>query len=87
MLKPLLLLLTLTACGLTPQGNLLRSAIATQGREAAATALENAEWAICRAMPVGAVMDRYGRSQSMADAWRTLCRSENDARLIKPDDQ
>ena len=69
----------LAGCGLTPQGNLVRSEVASQGREAAATALENTEWALCRAMPVGAIKDRYGRSAELTAAYNQLCNafSEN----------
>lgn len=79
-------LLVLAGCGLTPQGDFIRSTVATQGREAAAAALENTEWALCRAMPVGAILDRYGRSQEQADAWRTICRGSNDVQLMKPEE-
>ena len=79
----LLSLLLLAGCGLTSEGNLLRGAIQSQGREAAAQAVLDAEWTLCRAMPVGAVLDRYGRSQDTADAWRTLCRGSNEAKIIK----
>lgn len=67
--------LPLAGCGLTPQGDLLRSEVASQGREAAATALENTEWALCRAMPVGAIKDRYGRSAELSAAYNQLCNS------------
>lgn len=65
----------LAGCGLTAQGNLVRSEVASQGREAAATALENTEWALCRAMPVGAIKDRYGRSAELSEAYNRLCNS------------
>ena len=65
--------LSLAGCGLTPQGEAIRQTIAEQGREAAAAGLENAEWYICRASPVGAVVDRYGTSETQWSAWSTLC--------------
>lgn len=70
-------ILPLAGCGLTAQGNMVRSEVAGQGREAAAAALENTEWALCRAMPVGAVKDRYGRSAELSAAYNSLCNSFN----------
>jgi hypothetical protein len=69
----LLALFLLAGCGLTPQGDFVRGAVATQGREAAAAGLENAEWYICRASPVGAVVDRYGVSEGRWGAWTDIC--------------
>jgi len=73
--------LPLAGCGLTPQGNLVRSEVASQGRQAAATALENAEWALCRALPVGAIKDRYGRSAELSEAYNRLCNSFSETLL------
>lgn len=86
MLKPLLLLLTLTACGLTSEGNLLRSAVATQGREAAATALDTAIWFKCRGASVGSITDRYGRTAAMAKNWQEECMGEDGTLLFGPED-
>jgi hypothetical protein len=69
----LLALFLLAGCGLTPQGDAIRQGIATQGREAAAAGLENAEWWQCRGSPVGAVVDRYGASEMLWGAWSNIC--------------
>jgi hypothetical protein len=61
--------------GLTPGGVSLRASTAIKGREAAAAALEKAQWLLCRAMPVGAIKDRYGRSAELAAAYSRLCGS------------
>ena len=66
-------LAALNACGFTPQGGFLRSAVADRGREAAAAGLENAEWFLCRAAPVGAIKDRYGASLERMDAYNVMC--------------
>lgn len=73
MLLAAVLTLTLAGCGLTPQSDAVRGAVAERGRAAAAAGLENAEWYICRASPVGAVVDRYGAAQAQWDAWSQLC--------------
>lgn len=72
-LLPVLLAVLLTGCGLTPQGDAFRGAVAERGREAAAQGLENAEWYMCRASPVGAILDRYGQSNDRWDSYRGIC--------------
>ncbi len=62
----------LNACGLTPQGDAVREAIATKGRVVGGKMLENAEWVMCRAAPVGAVKDRYGKP-GLAEHYSALC--------------
>jgi len=72
-------LLALGACGQTPQGSLIRDVVQTRGAEIYDEGLENAEFFICRAASVGAVMRRYGSSVDRAQAWRTLCVADPDA--------
>ncbi len=72
----------LAGCGLTPQGDALRAAVTEGGRTAAAAALENAEWWQCRASPVGAILDRYCKSQDTCEAWHTLCRGSAEVTLF-----
>ena len=72
----------LAGCGLTPQGDALRAAVSEGGRTAAAAALENAEWWQCRASPVGAILDRYCKSQDTCEAWHTLCRGSAEVTLF-----
>jgi hypothetical protein len=71
--------LLLAGCGLTPQGEAIRRTVAEEGREAAAAGLENAEWYICRASPVGAVVDRYGSSEGQWGAWSAICLDRSPA--------
>jgi hypothetical protein len=79
-------LILLGGCGFTPQGDAFRSGVAEEGRAAAAAALENAEWLLCRALPVGAIKDRYGRTEDMAAAYDRLCNGEEGIKLIGPRD-
>lgn len=67
------LLLALTGCGLTPQGEAVRNTLAGQGAVVADAALENAEWAICNAASIGSVMRRYGQDPALSEAYSTLC--------------
>jgi hypothetical protein len=63
----------LAGCGLTAQGDLVRSAVDEKGGEVMDEGLANAEWFICNAASIGAVRRRYGRSPDLAAAYRTLC--------------
>ncbi len=71
----------LAGCSLTPAGRALQDDIERYGREAAAAALEQAEWWQCRASPVGAILDRYCKSEDSCAAWKTLCRGSAEATL------
>ena len=62
----------LAACGLTPQGDMIRAAVKTCGAQAMDEGLNNAEWYICQAASIGAVRRRYGKP-GLSDAYRTLC--------------
>ena len=79
MLAATLLGLFLAGCTLTPQGDAFRGAVAETGRAAAAQGLENAEWYICRASPVGAVVDRYGASPERWANWSGICLNPSPA--------
>jgi len=67
-------ILTLSACGFTSSGDTYREAFKAKGKKVAGQTLENAEWVICRAAPVGSVKDRYGISEEKALAYRNLCK-------------
>lgn len=62
----------LSACGLTPAGDVIRETVAAKGRVVGGQMLENAEWVMCRAAPVGAVKDRYGKP-GLAEHYSALC--------------
>lgn len=65
--------LLLGGCGVTPEGNAFRVAAQETGRTVAAQSLDNAMWYMCRASPVGAVVDRFGQSDVQRQAWVDLC--------------
>ena len=81
---PMFLALLLAGCGITPQGDAVRSAVQAKGAEVYDEGLANSEFFICRAASVGSVMRRYGRSRDLADAWRTLCEGADDASILAP---
>ena len=78
--KPIVLLLFLGACGLTPQGDFVREAIKSYGAKAADAGLTNAEYFLCEAAPVGAVKKRYGGGKSKS--YNALC-DRNGGDIVK----
>ena len=80
----LLALLLLAGCGLTPQGAAVRRAVAEGTARAGDTGLENAEWFLCEAAPVGAVKRRYGADGDMASAYAKLCDQAASAGIVAP---
>lgn len=79
-------LLGLSACGFTPQGEAFRQEVSQRGAQAFDQGLENAEWFICQAASVGSIKRRYGRDQEAADAWQKLCEGEEGVDVIGPAD-
>ncbi len=67
-----LALLALAGCT-SMQGEMVTAAVRETGRAEAAAALDGADWWRCRASPVGAVMDRYGPSETRWNAYRLSC--------------
>ena len=80
----LLALLFLAGCGFTPQGDAVRRAVAEGTARAGDTGLENAEWFLCEAAPVGAVKRRYGADGDMASAYTKLCDRGASAGIVAP---
>lgn len=78
----LLLPLALAACGFTPQGTAVREFVKVEGAKAYDEGLINAEWFICNAASIGAIMRRYGQSEKSAKGWRALCLRDPAAQLV-----
>lgn len=72
-----------TSCA-TDTGLALRDALLERGARAGDEAVKNAEIALCRALPVGAVVRNYGQSAERWDAWRVLCRYADRVELDRP---
>ena len=70
--------LVLASCGLTPQGDALRAALAGSAAQAMDEGLINAEFFVCKAASVGSIQRRYGQSEDLTNAWRTLCLPDRD---------
>jgi len=79
----LVLALALTACGFTPQGNAVRSALFQGVQKAGEAGLESAEKFMCELAPVGAVKRRYG-SADVAEAYAKLCERGGAGNIIAP---
>jgi hypothetical protein len=69
--------LLIGGCGFTPQGDAIKNLIKTYGEDASAEGLINAEWFLCRAAPIGAVKDRYGRA-GLAEHYTALCEGSGE---------
>ena len=74
----------LAGCGFTPQGAAVRRAVAEGTARAGEAGLENAEWFLCEAAPVGAVKRRYGADGKMASAYTKLCDRGASAGIVAP---
>ena len=72
------LVLFMGACGFTSRGDALRAAFAGTAAQAMDEGLINAEFFMCKAASVGSIQRRYGQSEDLADAWRTLCLPDRD---------
>ena len=73
----------LGACGFTPQGDAVRSAVFSSIQKAGEAGLENAEKFMCELAPVGAVKRRYG-SADVAAAYAKLCERGAAGNIIAP---
>ena len=78
------LLVTLSACGFTPQGEAFRQGVAVQGAQAYDEGLVNSEFFMCQAASIGSIKRRYGVSESKAKAYKELCGAGADADVFEP---
>lgn len=76
------ILLFVSGCGLTSEGDFFRDVFKEKGKKAAVQSLDNAEWWICRGSPVGPVKDRYGGRK--AAAYHYLCKTDPTSNIIVP---
>lgn len=79
---PVLLVVFLAGCGLTPQGDAIRRAAAEYTKKVGTTSLQNSEWFMCEAAPIGAVKRRYKGDK--ADAYNILCDPGSAEDILKP---
>lgn len=78
------LLILLSGCGFTPQGDALRATLREKGKAVAAESLDNSEWFMCRAASVGSVKDRYGVSMEKVIAYNSICKTDPKFTPILP---
>lgn len=64
------LALSLSACGITPQGDLVREVVRDKGAQAYDEGLANSIWFICNAASVGSIRRTFGRNM---DAYNAIC--------------
>ncbi len=71
------------ACGLTPQGDVIRAAVSEKGALAMDEGLTNAEWFLCQAASVGSVKRRYGSSPERSKAYTDLCNATSTMTVLE----
>lgn len=69
----IILLILVSGCGFTSQGNLVRQGVKTYGAQAMDEGLANAEWFVCFAASVGSIRRKYGVSADRAAAYNDFC--------------
>ncbi len=72
----------LAGCGFTSQGNIVRQAISAGTARAAEAGLQNAEWFLCEAAPIGPIKRRYAGDK--ADAYNKLCDKGSADDIVTP---
>ena len=77
-------LLSLSACGFTPQGTLIKDTIRVKGAQAEDAGLANSLWFICNAASIGAIQRRFGKSVETATIYRQMCNGSKDANVVEP---
>ena len=69
-------LIALSACGVTPKGDLIRQTVAEVSDKLADDQLEVGEYLLCNRATIGAIKRRYGQSTSKLTAYFVFCRDE-----------
>ena len=77
----------LAGCGLTEQGDAVRTYAQERGKEVADQTLENSVWYMCNAASVGSIKRRYGVSEEKAAAYNELCEQDGPADVITGEDE
>lgn len=77
-LSALALVLLLGACGLTPQGEIIRASAIAKARDVADTSIENAVWFMCEGSSAGSVLRRFGSTDETWEAWKKICLTSSE---------
>jgi len=78
--KPIVLTLAvlLGACGFTPQGDAIRTAVREVGTQASNEGLRNAAWALCNITTYGAINRVYPLGSKKRKALDEFCLGESE---------
>src|SRR5919106_2950891 len=74
--------LILAGCGVTTYGDEARRIVSENGARVADKTLENVEWYLCSAAPIGSLRRKYGSDPQLASAYRALCVKPGDEDVI-----
>lgn len=77
-----IMLLALTGCGFTAAGTALKAAAREAGKQAMDAGVAQSTWFLCSAASVGAIQRRFGQSETMANAWRALCKDGGGVKML-----
>ncbi len=84
-LTAILAVLFLSSCSaLSPQADAIRSVVLDRGAAVADRVLEDAVLVICRVSTAGAVERRFGATAALAEARRTICKTDPDHKVFGP---
>lgn len=74
-IKWLIFIFVLSAC--TP--------VIEQAKELSAKVVKEAEWTICRAAPIGTIIDRYGQTTERAREYKAYCLGGSEVNIVAPE--
>lgn len=69
----LFVVLALSSCGFTPQGDFIRDTVRDRGAQAYDEGLETSLWFLCSAASIGSIRRRFGASGETAAAYNAIC--------------
>ncbi len=75
----------LVSCSaLSPQLDMVRSAVLERGSSVADRVVADAELVMCRIGTIGSIERRYGATAALAEARRTICKTGPNHSLFEP---
>ena len=72
-----------SACGMTPEGSLIRDTVNVKGAKAYDEGLANVNWFLCNGASIGSVRRWMGNDIEKAKAWSVICADGNASVLTQ----
>ncbi len=86
-LSTIIILSVLVVLPLSLQGCVVDSAkkaVVGKLQEISAQGLNDAEWYVCKAAPIGTVIKRYGHSDERAREYKDFCSPNTEVNIVAP---